>query len=336
MLTCLVIGDPHFKVSNILDTDRMTEAILKVAHERQPTFIVVLGDTLDRHESIHVSPLKRATMFLHELSLISPTYLLIGNHDLKNNQQFLSNEHPFTAFKYWGPRLTVVDTTTIVSINDNVFTFVPYVPPGRFEEALNTIENWQHSTAIFGHQEFKGVKMGPIVSVEGDDWPLSYPYVITGHIHNYDEPQANIVSVGAPIQHAFGDTHDKTISYFTFTNNEQGSFRSHERIDLRLPKKLIIRLSAHDVPTYVPPTNTQLKICISGTAGELKAIMNHPNINKWKNIDHHKISKKILPLESDNSSMFLQNSGNGKYSEILYSMILNNQLLTQCYHDIFG
>jgi len=332
MTTCLVIGDPHFKVSNILDTDRMTEVIIKIARERQPTFIVVLGDTLDRHESIHVSPLKRATMFLHELSLIRPTYLLIGNHDLKNNQQFLSDEHPFTAFKYWGPRLTVVDTTTIVSINDNVFTFVPYVPPGRFEEALNhdlNNGNWQHSTAIFGHQEFKGVKMGPIVSTEGDDWPLSYPYVIGGHIHNYDEPQTNIVSVGAPIQHAFGDTHDKTISYFMF-DKQSINARIHERIDLGLPKKLIIRISAHDVPTYVPPTNTQLKICISGTAGEIKAIMNHPNINKWKNIDHHKISKKILALEQDNSSMFIQNT-NAKYSEILYSMILNNYSLTQCF-----
>ena len=112
----------------------MVEAIVKHVRERKPDMIVVLGDVLDRHETIHVSPLTRATKFLCQLMEIGRTFVLIGNHDLKNNQQFLSNEHPFDSLKYWGPNMTVIDTTTSIMINGHIFTFVPYVPPGRFKK----------------------------------------------------------------------------------------------------------------------------------------------------------------------------------------------------------
>src|SRR5579864_8984065 len=127
-VTALVIGDPHFKVSNVRETDAMTASIIRVAAQRHPDIIVVLGDVLDRHETIHVSPLTRAIKFLAQLMSIAPVYVLIGNHDLKNNRQFVSDEHAFTALKFWGTSMNVVDTTTVVNIKGQVFTFVPYVP----------------------------------------------------------------------------------------------------------------------------------------------------------------------------------------------------------------
>jgi DNA repair exonuclease SbcCD nuclease subunit len=220
-LTALVIGDPHFKVSNVRETDAMAGAIIRVAINRHPDIIIVLGDILDRHETIHVSPLTRATNFLASLMNIAPTFVLIGNHDLKNNRQFLSDEHPFTALKLWAnipstnvntiseiKRITIVDTTTLVTIKGHILVFVPYVPPGRFEEALNRCPGWEQATCIFGHQEFSGAQMGAIVSIEGDKWSLTYPYVVTGHIHDYQEPQINILYTGTPILHAFGDLHE--------------------------------------------------------------------------------------------------------------------------------
>ena len=80
-ITVLVIGDPHFKISNVCDTDLMVESIIRIATERHPDIIVVLGDILDRHENIHVSPLTRSIKFLTSLMTIAPTYALIGNHD---------------------------------------------------------------------------------------------------------------------------------------------------------------------------------------------------------------------------------------------------------------
>jgi len=331
MTSFLVIGDPHFKVSNVKETDRMVEAIINIAKKKSPDIIVVLGDVLDRHETIHVSPLTRSITFLKLLSEISPTYLLIGNHDLKNNRQFLSDEHPFLSLKFWGKNLEVVDTTKLLSINDKIFVFVPYVPPGKFIEALNMCPGWENSRCIFAHQEFKGAKMGAITSVEGDDWSLTNPFVISGHIHDYQEPQTNILYTGTPIQHAFGDRHDKTISFFIFEENSKNF--SHERIDLGLPKKRIVYLACSEVSTYIPDINAELKIIIRGKSGEIKAIMKHPNIELWTK-NGYKIIYKDLPTE--NSKHIIINNEYVKFSNILYSKIHKNEKLKILYEQLFG
>ena len=333
-VTALVIGDPHFKVSNTRETDLMVEAIVKVAIMRKPDIIVVLGDVLDRHESIHVSPLTRATKFLFQLMQITKTFVLIGNHDLKNNQQFLSEEHPFNSLKNWGDQITIVDTTTSLSIKDQTFVFVPYVPPGRFIEALDHVSNWKTANCIFAHQEFKGAQMGAILSEEGDEWELTLPYVVSGHIHDYQEPQMNILYTGTPIQHAFGDRHDKTISYLTY---ESQHIRTHERIDLRLPRKHIIKISCAEVSTYIPTPNTELKIIINGTSGELRAIRTHPNIDMWK-----KQGYKIIYKDNPSTDIQHQHSNSTPskistpYSHILYDAISSNPKLSSLYMKIFG
>lgn len=351
-VTALVIGDPHFKVSNVRETDAMVEAIIRTANERQPDIIIVLGDVLDRHEIIHVSPLTRATKFLGRLMNIAPTYVLIGNHDLKNNRQFLSDEHPFSALKFWGENMIIVDTTTMVTIKGQTFVFVPYVPPGRFEEALNRCPGWDKATCIFGHQEFRGAQMGAIISIEGDVWPLTNPYVVTGHIHDYQEPQVNILYTGTPIQHAFGDRHDKTISYFTYHSpiSPRGGSgckpmdREHERIDLGLPRKHIVRLTCAEVSTYIPQANCELKIVIRGTSGEIKALMKHPNIEMWKRAGY-KIAYKDIPLDKADGPTTTDNHDEHKpviskaplrFSIVLYNSVSNNQRLGPLYNRIFG
>lgn len=332
-LSVLVIGDPHFKISNVRDTDGMVESIVKICIERAPDLIVVLGDILDRHENVHISPLTRAVNFLELLMRIAPTYVLIGNHDLKNNRQFLSDEHPFNALKYWGDNMTVVDTTISSDFKGYKLTFVPYVPPGRFIEALDQCDGWESSTCIFAHQEFKGAKMGAILSTEGDYWPLTNPYVVSGHIHDYQELQTNILYVGTPLQHAFGDKHDKTISFFKFFQSQK---LYHERIDLGLPKKHIVRILCSEVSTYIPRPNCQLKIIIKGSSAEIKAIMKHVNIDLWKKAGY-KIAYKDLPSDSPESSSTNNVSrAPQKFSSVLYSAISNEPRLPQLFNKLFG
>lgn len=273
MVKALVIGDCHFKTTNVKQMEKMTEAILSHARKEQPDFIVMLGDTLDRHESIHTAPLCQSIAFIRDLTEIAMTFLLIGNHDRPNNSDFLSPFHPFTGLK-GHPRLVVVDEV----VHWSSFIFVPYVPPGRFHEALGVYEK-AGITAVFAHQEFRGAKMGAIVSTEGDEWPLSFPLVISGHVHDYDELQPNLIYVGTPIQHAFGDREDKTISLFTFEDN----IWSQSRIDLCLPKKKIFKWSCeeflHTLPT--PPEEGEIKLILRGTAAELKTMMKHPALLPW-------------------------------------------------------
>lgn len=318
----------------------MTEAIIN--HARQGNtygkydLIVPMGDLLDTHEKIHVSPWTRAVKFIMALKEIAPTFVLIGNHDMKNNRQFCTDEHPFLSLKYLDDKaLTIVDTTIVREINGHLITFSPYVPNERVYEALDQRSNWKASTVVISHIEIKGCKMGAITSVDGADWPLTNPYIVSGHIHDYQEPQPNVLYVGTPIQHGYGDTHDKTISSITFYSPSE---RTHERIHLGLRKKKIIKLTTEHINTYTPPTNWDLKIVISGNDGEIKAAKKHPYIGVWKGLGH-KVSFDTIPLESDKIALNYPPLTVGKYtkfSSAFYDSITYNPRLVKIYNKMFG
>lgn len=323
--TILVIGDPHFKINNVKQTELMAQAIINLAKEKSLDFIVVLGDVLDRHESIHISPLHRAVHFLSQLTNIAPTYLLMGNHDLKNNKQFLSEEHPFTALKQWS-NCVVVDKP----IKHNNFVFTPYVSPGRFIEALDFLDDWKTATCIFAHQEFRGCQMGHLLSTEGDEWCDDYPLVISGHIHDYQK-LSNVLYVGSPMQHAFGDRSDKTVSVFTFSENTM----THDRIDLNLPKKQIVHITSEQVNDYVLPQHGEIKIIISGVESSRRTIMNHPSVNSWRklgfcvmynvidNVNTQTLNQNVLPILPS-------------YSQSLYDIVSDKPNLCSLYEQFFG
>lgn len=297
--TVLVIGDPHFKVSNITESEQMTSNLLKLALNIKPTFIVNLGDTLHRHETIHVSPLMKAENMLKQLTEIAPTYVLIGNHDRPNNSNYLTNEHPFNSLKEWN-NMTIVDKVIQSNHNGQIFTFIPYVPPGRFQEALNTLDNKMNEIAIFAHQEFYGAKMGAITSIDGDKWPLNNPLIISGHIHDYDELQSNIIYTGTPMQHAFGDRSDKTVSIFKFY---EGGKWHQERIDLGLIKREIVYLKPEQIHTFIPESNKLIKVVIKGDDSQIKSILKLEKIKELKKLGV-KISYKTITSDciSDNES----------------------------------
>lgn len=331
-LKTLVIGDPHFKVSNAQQTDEMVTSILKIAKEIRPELIVCLGDILDRHETIHVSPLTRATNFLKSLSEVAHLIVIIGNHDRPNNSNFLTNEHPFSALQYWD-NITLVDKVKVTTIDNFKFVSVPYVPPGRFREALSTkvsdFSDFQGVTAIFAHQEFQGAKMGAITSTNGDVWPLDLPLVISGHIHDYDHLQTNIIYVGTPIQHAWGDKSDKTISLFTFKSD--GTY-DQKRLELQVTKQEIVYISPSDLDKFKPKPNVITKLMITGTNAEIKNVVKLPII---KELSKKGIVIRYKTLNSDSDNPVLTEP-NKPYFIQLYENISDSEKLIEIFKRLFG
>ena len=247
----LIIGDTHYKTKNVVETTEFEQNLfLFLTQQPDPfDFIVCTGDMLNDHETIHSDPLRRVIAFVHRLRQYAPVYVIVGNHDRPNNSNFLTDEHPFTAMKYWHAntvdhQVRVVDVVLTEQVKGHQFIFVPYVPPGRFFDALQTVtptpsDNGAETTGtlsqmaryrqrldpvmatttgLFTHQEFYGVPLSKdTVSTNGDRWPMDYPVVINGHIHDYSQPQANVYNVGTPFQQTFGENADKTISVVTFS-----------------------------------------------------------------------------------------------------------------------
>ena len=139
-LSILTIGDPHFKNNNVKETTEMIDELNQVLNTHKFDIIICLGDLLDRHDKIDMFPLIRVVEFIKNLSYKLPVYAIIGNHDRSNNTNFLTREHPFTALS--GHKdIFIIDTVELVEVGGFKLVFVPYVPPGRFMDAINTNKN---------------------------------------------------------------------------------------------------------------------------------------------------------------------------------------------------
>ena len=269
MIKVLFIGDPHIQVSNLQEVEIFLERMLKLAKETSPHFIVVAGDILHTHERLHTLALNKAYEMVHKLRKITKTYILVGNHDLCNNQQFLTSNHWMNGMKEW-ENVVIVDKVEYLELGGCKFVFVPYVPPGKFLKALNTISDpWQKASCIFAHQEFAGCKMGAIISEDGDKWSEELPLVVSGHIHSRQKIQKNIYYSGSAMQHAFGESEKNVLPILTFT--EDGY--TLKEVDLQLPRKKIVYVDVKDIDTYdQKPTEDKVKLTVSGSYEEFKAV----------------------------------------------------------------
>ena len=320
----IAIGDPHFKTSNIDDVNLFLVRIEKLASEINPDLIVILGDLLHEHERINTMPLNKAYHFVKTMSRIAKTIVIVGNHDLINNQQFLTQNHWMNAMKQW-ENVTVCDDVFI----ENNFLYAPYVPNGRFMEAISKCENWRDCTAVFCHQEFQGCKMGAIVSEHGDEWSEEYPPVIAGHIHSRQQI-GNVYYPGSSMQHAFGESKKNVIALLDFSVTPY----KLDEVDLDLPRKHIVYKELCDIDKVdIPEDQHEYKLTLSGSYEEFKVFKRS---SKYKNLKEKgiKIVYKHKKVELDESNKIPDDLN---FSEILYRLVTNEKdghLLTLYNHVI--
>lgn len=259
-----------------------------------------------------------------------------------NNQQYLTENHWLNGMKEW-ENTVIVDKVLTEVINDCLFVFVPYVPPGRFEDALNTLDNgvdWNDASCIFAHQEFFGCKMGAIVSVEGDKWLLENPEIVSGHIHSNQRPQKNVYYPGSMLQHAFGESSKNIIAYLTYDSKQKGY--ELEEIDLKLPRKKIVYMDVENVDDYeIPDTKDAIKITVSGAYDQFKALKKTKKYKKLvkdgvkvvfkaKKIDcENKLSENVVNETSFSTILGkIINEEKNSYLYETYELVVNNKKVT--------
>lgn len=335
MTTFIVIGDPHFQTINIIEIDLFIDKIVQLVINKNPNYVIILGDLLHSHERLNTIPLNKAYYLIDKLRNITTTYVLVGNHDMISNQQFLTQNHWMNGLKEWH-NVIIVDKITYIHCNEQFFVLAPYVYPGRFQEALETgNEDWKFANCIFAHQEFSGCKMGAIISIEGDKWSLDFPSVISGHIHSRQTPQKNIYYPGSAMQHAFGESTKNIIAFFTFNNNDHYIL---DEIDLKLPRKNILYMDIDNLDQYKIDENSKdkIKISISGIYDEFKAFK---KTKKYKNLIEKGVKvvfkpKKIEIKAQKEYKHIVSNETN--FSNILNKIIINTKdsYLVQAYEMV--
>lgn len=325
----LFLGDPHIRVDNLPEIDEFITKVLLLIEERKPDLICIGGDLLHTHERLHTTPLNKAFEMVRKLRVHAPVVILVGNHDMLNNSQFLTDGHWMTSMKEWD-RVTIADKVVDMVIEGKTLLFVPYVPPGRFIEALSTCStDYKTVDCIFAHQEFYGCKMGAIVSVEGDRWEEKYPLVVSGHIHSSQWIGKNIFYSGSSLQNAFGESEKNIVSLVSFDRD----FPSIEEVDLGLARKKIIYTKVEDISDLkLDDADNKIKISISGVYDEFKAFK---KTQKYKELVKKGTKvvfkpKRIEKIESKEKKI------EGDFKEVLADLIYRekNSYLAQVYEEI--
>jgi predicted phosphodiesterase len=314
----LAVGDPHFKSDNAVETEICTNALVELVIREHPDAIVILGDILHKHEKIDMGPYCRAEKLLSRIHDVmgvdTHLYILVGNHDRENNTVYMTDMHVFGAFKRWR-NTHVVDYTYVgmqkaKSGRDVRIVCVPYVPVGRFAEALSVYGltslridvaeddvvgyNYHLSdvSIVFAHQEFMGAKMNAITSNVGDYWPSDAPLCVSGHIHDYDQLAPNLIYTGTPIQHGFADTSNKTVSIYNMNYDVliesvgddgdkciNGVWRIDEtRVGLGIPKRVQYILTPEELIAFVLPPDVRVKIKMHCSKSDYSNCMRYPSV----------------------------------------------------------
>ncbi len=329
MATILTIGDPHFKQRGSLRYAKMSEDIIVHANNIKPNAIVILGDTLHTHEIAHVTPFNMAYHMINQLRKIAFTIVIVGNHDYRNNNCYLSGDHFFNPLKEWD-NVVVIDKVIELTIGKYKFGFCPYVYPGLFMKALSTKftdKTLNECKAIFAHQEIQGVQMGAIKSEHGDVWGENLPLLISGHIHEFQLLQSNMIYAGTPIQHNFGDGTDKGIYVYTFTDDNY----TMKKLQLKVPLKKIFRVTIEELRELSVPENIEAKIIVMATPEQYRAVEKEGIIQYFRDngvtVIHEDTTIKQLVPEINSNKPFL---------EILYDKIKHDDCLIGAYKEIFG
>lgn len=260
----LVIGDTHFESKAFEEGQALSERCIEIARGLHPECVILLGDILDTHETAKQSPFDQACSFIDRLSQECPVYVQMGNHDLINQTQYLSDKHFFNPLKKW-ENVTIVDVPTPIFLNDGLeIISCPYTPPGKLIEALDTLSmptddrdgiDWTTARCIFGHQEMRGVMYRSKPSTTGDTWEPSFPFFISGHIHGACDIGDNISYVGSSRQVDSNESPDKKVWHILF--NDPGDDLYEERrgvwiqkIDLNLKGIKEVRLDFEEVKNF--------------------------------------------------------------------------------------
>ena len=334
-MSFLVIGDIHFKTTNSLQTDILHKEVIKTILEKNPDFIILLGDLNDRHEKIDLAPFNRVERFLRDIhNTGKELFCLIGNHDLSGPKEYLTDIHAFNSFKMW-KNTYIIDKCELFEreINGEIIKFIcaPYVPNNMFLKSLKdcnlTDEIVKSSDIIFCHSEFSGSKINKLSKSICDIYPSDFPLNIAGHLHDEERVSNNLFYIGTPFQHSFSEKPNKGINIITIKDKKINI----EKVKLTIPKKIMLTINYKDLYLIkLPEDNSEIKVKIIGPIKQVKELMKTPELStKFSSV-------KLIYLDTSSIDEIPITKNSLSFSEKIYNEFSENTELGNLFRSIFS
>ena len=182
----LIIGDWHCKINNLKESQNLMDFIIETSQKEQVDSIIFMGDQLDTHAIIRVEVLHFWDKNLKILNLICPTYLLIGNHDMKgDNQTTALDMNSMSVFKQSNvlyENIHIIDTPSELE----GILLMPYFK--KESDFLTSAQEFYQSGCekiMLAHQTFTGATYENGFYAEDGIDPALVPQevIVSGHIH---------------------------------------------------------------------------------------------------------------------------------------------------------
>lgn len=179
----LYCGDPHFKHVHKDEMDRLMGFVYDTAYKKDVDQVVILGDLNDSFGVLRTENLTFWNKWLTQLSsLKSKLYVLVGNHDKRNQGNDEDTENSLDVFNLIdSDRLFIIKSP----VNFGLFGFIPYIHDKKvFVEKANLLKQ-QGAKVLVCHSEFDGGAYDNGFFIKDGIKPedLDYDLVISGHIH---------------------------------------------------------------------------------------------------------------------------------------------------------
>lgn len=198
----LRLGDPHVTPSNLEESDRLMEFVVKTAYEKKVDRLEILGDLFDTHAVVRAEVLAFWTKWFKILGGFDgdnyiETVVLVGNHDQKGNKESEGDIHALVSFKNFTTdrhgnkeNLKIIDHPTLLPSGDGKYiAYIPHISGA--ENFLQSARNLKacdinnKASHVVCHQTFLGATYeNGIFAEDGIDInQVPFDHIISGHIH---------------------------------------------------------------------------------------------------------------------------------------------------------
>jgi predicted phosphodiesterase len=229
MTKVLYIGDPHYKHSHHDEMERLMDFIHKSAVDNQVDQIVILGDLNDTFGILRTDNQYFWEKWLTKLSFCQKLYVLVGNHDKKNQSDDSNLDNSLDIFNSLGlPNLFIIKSPVVFG----PFAFVPYIhDKKRFIEESNKLAI-QGAKVLICHYEFDGGTYDNGYFIKDGVKPeeLNYDLVISGHIHKKSKI-GKIIHPGSPRWLTSSDANQEKGLWLVEHDSETGAILKEEFLD---------------------------------------------------------------------------------------------------------
>jgi DNA repair exonuclease SbcCD nuclease subunit len=182
----LRMGDPHVKITNLEESEKLMQFVLETARLHNVDTIELLGDLFDTMSIIRLEVLEFWRVWLWKLSQEFITIVLVGNHDQSGNRN--SPQHSLSSFVMLNPdRLWIIERAAlIVGIG-----YLPYIHDNdTFVKEANTLAELG-AKFLVSHTEYAGSQfdngMYAPHGVNPDLIDTRLEKLLSGHVHTEQE-----------------------------------------------------------------------------------------------------------------------------------------------------